>query len=141
MIGSSSELAKERCENCVFVDRGYDEYSHEVHSVSSGCPLYKNLSLYEQVNGRFHAIEWGTGLTGCRFFVEDLQYKKHMEETEIFLKELHDKRKIMADKPQEMELTQEQAITLYETEWWKDVMNDYTAREIPKDCPLDDDAL
>ena len=23
----------------------------------------------------------------------------------------------------------------------EDVMNDYTAREIPKDCPLDDDAL
>ena len=27
----------------------------------------------------------------------------------------------MTDKPQELELTQEQAITLYETEWWKDV--------------------
>lgn len=77
-----SEMAENRCENCVDVDRGVDECCHETHHVSDRCPLSKKLHMYQTVNYKRHSIEWSTGLTGCRFFRLDQDYQRHNDEVD-----------------------------------------------------------
>jgi len=79
------ETCENRCENCVYVERGYDEYSHDVHSVGNNCPIYDNLKLYRKVTGRTVSIEMITGWIGCNHFRLDEGYKQKCEETEKFI--------------------------------------------------------
>ena len=79
------ETCENRCENCVYTVRGYDEYSHETHAISEDCPIYKNTRLYYQVNHRNIPMELVTGWVGCNHFVLDEVYKQRCEETEKFI--------------------------------------------------------
>jgi len=97
----TTESVNERCENCEFVDRGIDEYCHEIYWVSSRCPINEILTAYRKINRRSCPIELTTGYTGCVRFKEDAEYKRKNEEMELFLKELHAKRESDAKtKPQ-----------------------------------------
>jgi hypothetical protein len=65
-----------RCELCENVDRGMDDYSHEVHWISNRCPLYEFSVTYCKINGHFPPVMLIVSLTGCKHFKEDLDWKK-----------------------------------------------------------------
>lgn len=83
------ETCENRCERCIYTERGYDEYSHEVYAISKRCPIYENTQIFFQVNHRDIRIELMTSWVGCNHFVLDEAYKIKCEETEKFLQEMH----------------------------------------------------
>jgi hypothetical protein len=52
-----------RCELCENVDRGMDDYSHEVHWISNRCPLYEFSVTYCKINGHFPPVMLIVSLT------------------------------------------------------------------------------
>ena len=78
-----------RCEKCECVDRGFDEYSHQVHWISDRCPLNEIVKMYREINGHFLPMELITGYTGCIHFKEDLEHKRIEEESNRLIEEMH----------------------------------------------------
>jgi hypothetical protein len=86
------DTEKESCENCEFVDRGHDEYCHEVYNISDRCPFNELILIFSKVNQYPPPFEWTTRYTGCKKFKEDMEYKLFKEETEQFIRELNENR-------------------------------------------------
>lgn len=87
-----AETCENRCENCVYTERGYDEYSHQVYAISKECPIYENTLIFYRVNHRNIPVELMTNWCGCNHFVLDTEYQKQCEETEKFIEDMNKQR-------------------------------------------------
>jgi len=85
------EHCDKSCGECEFVDRGYDEYSHEVFWISERCPLHELMQLYRKVNHYTAPVEWVTSYLGCVHFKLDEKYQHRNDEIDQTLKERHEK--------------------------------------------------
>jgi hypothetical protein len=79
------------CEYCDHVDRGFDEYCHQIYWISERCPLYEKDEFCKQIIKSIFDLAYVTRLTGCIYFKFDEENKRINEEADEQIRQLHER--------------------------------------------------